>query len=289
MIREYNEIAEQVGSRFCHNCVLAFRQRACDNATHLTFSQMRFFGISLHVIIALFFAVHAVRTQQNMYWLLVLFLFPGLGSVVYFFAIYLPGLRQSRGARAATRAISQLVDPNRAVREARMDFDRAPTVANRMRLGAALLDAGNAAEALGHYQAAASGPFSSDPALLQGLARVYFASGDASSTQSTLEKLFTVHPLARQQAEPALLYARALAAMNAPGTRAAFETALTSASDAAPRCLYADWLAAQPDEADRQRARELYAEIVHDARHWPRHAREHNSVWLQRAQAALGQ
>jgi hypothetical protein len=26
---------------------------------------------------------------------------------------------------------------------------------------------------------------------------------------------------------------------------------------------------------------------VQDARHWPRHAREHNSEWLQRAQAAL--
>ena len=39
---------------------------------------MRIFGISLYVIIALFFAVHAVRTQQNMYWLLILFLFPGL-------------------------------------------------------------------------------------------------------------------------------------------------------------------------------------------------------------------
>jgi hypothetical protein len=247
---------------------------------------MRLFGISLYVIIALFFAVHAVRSQQNMYWLLILFLFPGLGSAVYFFVIYLPSLRQSRGARVATRAISQFVDPNRAVREARTDFDRAPTVAHRMRLGAALLDAGNAAEALEHYQAAVSGPFSSDPALLQGLARAQFASGNASATRDTLEKLFAANPLARQQSEPALLYARALATIGAPGTRAAFEMALASASDAAPRCLYADWLAAQPDETDRQRARELYAEIVHDARHWPRHAREHNSEWLQRAQAS---
>ncbi|MGF6855659.1 hypothetical protein OKW29_004570 [Paraburkholderia sp. CI3] len=76
----------------------------------------------------------------------------------------------------------------------------------------------------------------------------------------------------------------ALATICAPGTRAAVETALTSASDAAPRRLYADWLTAQPDDADRQRARELF---VHDAKHWPCHARDHNSEWLQRAQAAL--
>jgi len=237
---------------------------------------MRIFGISLYVIIALFFAVHAVRTQQNMYWLLILFLFPGLGSVVYFFVIYLPSLRQSRGARAATRAISQFVDPNRAVREARTDFDRAPTVAHRMRLAAALLDAGNAAEALEHYQTAASGPFSSDPALLLGLARAQFANGNVAAAQDALEKLFAADPLARRQPEPALLYARTLAAIGAPGARSAFEIALASAR-----------LAVQPDEADRQRARELYAEIVHDARHWPRHAREHNSEWLQRAQTAL--
>jgi hypothetical protein len=248
---------------------------------------MPIFGISLHVIIALFFAVHAVRTQQNMYWLLILFIFPGIGSAVYLFAIYLPSLRQSRGARAATKAISQLVDPNRAVREARTDFDRAPTVAHRLRLGAALLDAGNAAEALTHFQAAASGPFASDPALLDGLARAQFATGDAPAARETLEKLFTVHPFARQQPDPALLYARALAATGASEARAAFEAALGSARDAAPRCLYADWLAARPDEADRQRARELYTDIVHDAKHWPRHAREHNSEWLQRAQAAL--
>jgi hypothetical protein len=249
---------------------------------------MRIFGISLHVIIAVFFAIHAVRNQQNMFWLLILFLFPGLGSLVYFFVVYLPSLRQSRGARATTRAISQFVDPNRAVREARTDFDRAPTVAHRMRLGAALLDAGNAAEALEHYQAAVSGPFASDPALLEGLARAQFANGDAAATRDTLEKLFAAHPIARQQPVPTLLYAQACAATGAPGTRAAFEAALANASDAAPRCLYADWLAAQPDAADRQRARELYTEIVHDARHWPRHARDHNSEWLQRAQAAVG-
>ncbi|CAM2151989.1 Tetratricopeptide repeat protein [Pararobbsia alpina] len=248
---------------------------------------MRIFGISLYVIIALFFAVHAMRNQQNMYWLLILFLFPGLGSVVYFFVVYLPSLRQSRGARAATRTLTQFVDPNRAVREARMNFDGAPTVAHRMRLAAALLDAGNAAEAVEHYQAAASGPFASDPALLQGLARAQFANGNASAARDALEKLFEADPLTRRQPEPALLYARALAATHAPGTRDAFEIALVSANDAAPRCLFGDWLMAQPDEADHKRARELYTEIVHDARHWPRHVREHNGEWLQRAQAGL--
>jgi hypothetical protein len=158
-----------------------------------------------------------------------------------------------------------------------------------MRLGAALLDAGQPAEALTHYQTAANGPFASDPALLEGLARAQVATGQPGPAQATLETLFSHHPQAREQATPSLLYAQTLAATGAPGTRAAFEQALTSASDAAPRCLFADWLTAQPDAADRERAKALYADIVHDARHWPRHAREHNREWLQRAQTALGQ
>ncbi|HEY1996603.1 tetratricopeptide repeat protein [Paraburkholderia sp.] len=248
---------------------------------------MPYLGIGFHVIIAIFFAVHAVRTRQNIYWLLILFAFPMLGSLVYFFAIYLPGLRESRGARAAARTITQLVDPNRAVREARSDFDRAPTVAHRMRLGAALLAAGNAGEALQHYEAAANGPFATDPALLLGLARAQFAVGNHVAADAALSRLFAADPQARRQPEPALLHAQTRAALNASDTRAAFEQALACASDAAPRCLYADWLAGQSDAADRERARSLYGEIVQDARHWPRHAREHNREWLQRAQAAL--
>jgi hypothetical protein len=248
---------------------------------------MPYFGIGIHVIIAIFFAVHAVRSGQGMYWLFILFAFPMLGSVAYLFAIYLPSLRQSRGARVATRAIAQFVDPNRAVREARADFDRAPTVQHRMRLGAALLAAGNAGEALEHYQAAANGPFANDPTLLLGLAQAQFSVGSHAAADTTLSSLFAANPQARRQSEPALLYARTLSALGAPGTRAAFEQSLTCASDAAPRCLFGDWLMRQTDEADHRRAISLYAEIAHDAKHWPRHAREHNREWLQRAQAAL--
>ena len=248
---------------------------------------MPYFGIGLHVIIAIYFAVHAVRHQQNIYWLFVLFAFPMLGSLVYFVAVYLPSLRQSRGAYVAARAITQFVDPNRAVRESRAQFDRAPTVASRMRLGAALLEAGQANEAIEHYDAAANGPFADDPALLFGLARAQFALDRYAAADVTLARLFAADPQQRNQAEPALLYARTLAALGAPGTRAAFEGALACASDAAPRCLFADWLAVQPDEADRRRAEQLFREIVQDGKHWPRFAREHNREWLRRAESAL--
>ncbi len=248
---------------------------------------MPYFGIGLNVIVALCFAVHAVRHRQNIYWLFVLFAFPALGSLVYFFAVFLPGLRQSRGAYVAARAITQFVDPDRAVRESRAAFDNAPTVANRMRLGAALMEAGNVQEAMQHYEAAANGPFANDPAVLLGLARAQFAMNRYQAADTALANLFAAHRQMRHQAQSALLYARTRAALDAPDARAAFETALACASDAAPRCLFADWLAAQPQEADHRRAAALYRDILQDGKHWPRHAREHNREWLQRSETAL--
>jgi hypothetical protein len=243
-------------------------------------------GIGFHVIVALFFAVHAVRSSQNNYWLFILFAFPLFGSVVYFFAIYLPEMRYSRHGRAASRAVNRLIDPHRAVREARDALDGAPTVQNRLRLGEALLDAGQAQEARQHFEQAATGPFASDPALLLSLARARLATGDAAQARAALETLFTARSDARRQSTPTLLYAQILSTLGLPETRAAFEQALACADDAAARCLYGEWLLAQNNDADRKRAAALFADILNDAKHWPRHARDHNREWLRRAQAA---
>ncbi|MFL6680867.1 MAG: PLDc N-terminal domain-containing protein, partial [Burkholderiaceae bacterium] len=97
----------------------------------------------LHIAIAVYFAVHAVRTGRNMYWIMILILFPFLGSVVYFFAEYLPEMRHSTVARKSARVVKSIVDPNRELREARLSFDRTPTVDNRSRLAEALLARGD--------------------------------------------------------------------------------------------------------------------------------------------------
>ena len=101
----------------------------------------------LHVLVALFFAVHAVRTGQPLFWLLILFMFPMFGSIAYFVAIYLPNSRLQHGARKAVVAASRALDPSRELREARAAFEETPTAQNQMRLAAALLEAGTPEEA----------------------------------------------------------------------------------------------------------------------------------------------
>ncbi|GHU14201.1 hypothetical protein FACS189441_3310 [Betaproteobacteria bacterium] len=249
---------------------------------------MPFLGIGLHVLVALFFAVHALKSQQNMYWLLILFSFPLLGSIVYFFAIYLPELKTSRIARTATRTLVNIADPVRELRAAEQAFEMTPTVGNRIRLAAALLDSGNPEAALEQYQQGVNGAFANDPELLSGMARAQMELGDAEATLKTLEKLFAIHPKRQQHAALALLYARSLAANQSANTRAAFNAALTVADGPESKCHYADWLAARNDEADRTKARALYEEVINDSRHWNnRHTKNLNRQWLQHAREAL--
>ena len=57
---------------------------------------MPFAGLGLHLLVAVFLAVHALRSGQNMYWLIILFSFPLLGSIVYVLVVYLPNSRLER-------------------------------------------------------------------------------------------------------------------------------------------------------------------------------------------------
>ena len=132
---------------------------------------MPFAGLGLHILLALLCAVHVVRSGQPLYWLFILFAFPLLGSLVYFFAVFLPTSRLERGAMKAVSAAARAIDPQRDVRAARAEYEQTPTVQNQMRLAAALLDTGEAEESARLYAAGLQGPFAEDPEMRLGAAR----------------------------------------------------------------------------------------------------------------------
>ncbi len=249
---------------------------------------MPFFGLGLHILIALYFGIHALRRGHNMYWLIILFSFPMLGSIVYFFVAYLPELRQSRGAHVAKRAVVSVLDPGRELREASRAYELTPTINNRLRLADALLGDGKAQEALQYYNEAAHGPFAGDSLVLRGLAHCQLELGQAPAAVTTLEQLFASDKDARRHPEAALLYARALAGAGVAGVKEAFALALEVATDAEPKCRYADWLMTQSAAADIEAARALYQQILKDSGHWHKHAKNHNAEWLRRAKVVVG-
>ena len=239
---------------------------------------------ALHILVAIFFAVHAVRNGRANYWLFVLLGFPFLGSVVYFFAEYLPEIRHSRMARQAVSAVTAIIDPGRALREAQLDFDRTPSADHRARLADALLEAGRAGDALAHYRACLGGHHAKDAKLRLGLARAALAAGEPRTTIDTLQSLFADEP-ERWAGTPALLLAQAQAAAGDDvAARAAFDEALARHNSFETRCAYGLYLAGRGHDA---RARELLEGALRDSKLVDEHARVLNRESLDQARAAL--
>jgi hypothetical protein len=253
-------------------------------------SPLSIFGIGIHVIIALFFAIHAIRNGQDTFWLYILFVFPILGSIVYFFSIYVQQARYSPATRALSKAGIAIVDPRRSIRHARGDFEAAATIQNRLNLAKVLLDAGskeNVQEALEHFKQCATGMFATEPEVLLGLARAQFAVEQFEQAHRTIVCLFEHNQASRSQDAPALINARILAALNDPAARGAFEQALRCATDAGPRCLFAEWLVSQKTRQDVEKGRAMFEEILNDSKRWTRFARQHNGEWIKRAKSCM--
>lgn len=245
---------------------------------------MPFVGIGLHILIALFFAVHAVRTGRDIYWLMILFFFPLLGSLVYFVAVYLPDSRLQHTVRKTVAAAASNLDPGRELREAQNAFDLTPTAQNQMRLAAALLNSGAAAEAAGHYEACLRGPFASDPDIRLGAARARLESGHPGTAIELLEAIRTedakYHP-----EQVSLLLARAYGHTGRiEDAKAEFASATHRFGSVESRAEYALWAL---NVGDHVTAKAQYEEIAKAMKHWTKHTRSINKPIVSRLETAF--
>lgn len=245
---------------------------------------MPFLGIGLHILVAIFFAVHAVRSRQQMYWLMILFAFPLLGSVVYFFGIYLPASRLERGARKAVAGAARMLDPTRELRAAQAAFDFTPTAQNRMRLASAQLDAGDAAAAAQTFEACLDGPFAGDLEIRLGAARANLACGRHAAALAHLEAIRRADPPFRAE-QAGLLLAQALAgAGQADAARSAFEHVVDRFGSFEAKAEFAIWAAGA---REYQLAHRLQNELQSTMDHWNRHTHTMNLPLIRRLETAF--
>jgi len=245
---------------------------------------MPIFGLGLHFLIAVFFAVHAVRTGRPIYWLFILFSFPLLGSLVYFLVEYLPGTRLNRDVGQATRSFARALDPGRELRDAHRAFDLSPTVQNRLRLGKALLAAGSPAQAIEHFDACLQGPFAKDPEIRCAAANARLENRQAGQALELLSGLRQSNPDFRP--EPvSLQIAQALADLGRTDeARQEFESALRRFDSVEVRARYAIWAARAGDLSTARRLRE---ELAKSEKYWDRHTRSFHQDLFRQVDSAL--
>lgn len=244
---------------------------------------MPIIGLGLHILIAIFFAIHAIRTGREMYWLLILFMFPLLGSIVYFAAVFLPQSRLQHGARKAGAAIQKSLDPGRELRDAQNAFDLAPTAHNQMRLAAALLDAGKIAQAVEQYDACLRGPFSGDAEICVGAARAKLANNEPQAAIGLLVALRAKQPNFRPEQIGLLLAGAYAAAGRQEEAGAEYEAMTQRFGSIEARAGLALWAIAQGQRALAER--EL-KELDHARKHMSKHTLGLQQALFKRVDAA---
>ena len=245
---------------------------------------MTFMGIGISFIIAIFFAIHVVRTGREMYWLMILFLFPILGSVVYFFAVYLPESHLHHGVRKASSAAARALDPGKGLREAERAFDLTPTAQNQMRLARAFLEAGEYEQAARHFEACLQGPFANDPEIRLGVAHARVKGGQGAAVLELLLPIRQQKPDFRPE-QVALLLAQAFALEGRHQEAATeFASAANRFGSVETRAEYAIWALGR---GEMEIANAQYREIERSMKHWNKYAQTLHKPLMKRLEAAL--
>jgi hypothetical protein len=237
-------------------------------------------ALSLVVILQIIAVVHLFRTGRNMTWLLLIILVPLIGSIAYFIVEVLPSLQGSPGARRALNRARTALDPGRGLRENTLNYERSRNIESAARLAGELTKAGRHAEAIRICTEARTGLFEDDPKILLALANAQFAAQDHLAAIATLDYLREKNPGFRS-ADGHLVYARALEESGTTARALEEYAALVHYYPGAEARVRQAMLHKKLGE--KERAGELFAAILEDARLAPKHFQRSQQEWIDLA------
>lgn len=248
---------------------------------------MTFFGLGIHILIALFFAIHAIRNGQQLYWLLILFSFPIMGSLVYFFTIYLPSSRFDHGVhkgfKSAKKALINVMDPSKNLRQTEQAFDLTPTAQNQIALANAYLENNNIDAAVQHFEACLKGPFGNDPFVLLSAAQAKMLQNQPQAALDLIDNLKKIN-MDYQAEKVILLSAQAYANMNRHmEAMDLFVQAYQQFSSFEVQARYAIWVLSQ---GNLTIANQLRVDIERAVQYWSKHSRDLNKSLLNEVKRA---
>lgn len=224
--------------------------------------------------------VHVLRTGRPIFWAFIIFFAPMIGSLVYFFVELLPELSGNPRTRTAVKGLRKSLNPNADIRKLQKQYQLSGSVDAARHLADELIAAGRFEEAIEHYRGALKGMYENDPNLLLGLAEAQFGQGDFAGSKATLERLAAENP-SFKSAKGHLLYARTLENCDAlDDALKEYAAVSTYFAGAEAKCRFATLLEKQ---GQRERALELFQDIVDAAELAPRHYLRAQSEWIAKA------
>lgn len=235
-------------------------------------------------LISIACTVHVLLTRRPLFWLLLIWIAPGVGAAVYFFVELLPDLQRSRTVSRLGSDLATAVNPDRHLHRLEEDLKISDTIRNRQLLGHAYVSAGRYDEAIEMYRSCLKGIFADDPRALLPMAKAQFlneAFGEAIEIVARLEKTnANFRPLERRMLKAKIL--EALGRRDEAMVEYEFLAKQHSGEEA--RCRYA-LLLMQAGKHDQ--AREIFEYILLNARRSPRHYRAAERQWIQTARRQI--
>lgn len=240
--------------------------------------------VVLSVIIQIFFALHVVRSGKDRFWLYIILMAPGMGSLIYFLVEFLPDLFRGSHAKKAEKKIKRILDPEKEYRQLKYAYETAPTVNNCINLAQLLMARGDYDGVITLLQPALTNQFAGDPALLEGMAHAYYFKRDYANALGCIQKIF------ENENEKPKDYIRLLRTriLRDSGDLASARTELTELvehySGEEARVTLAEVC---EDMGDRIEARDIYLDIVTRSKHTPPYYRKREKRWIDAAKSSL--
>jgi hypothetical protein len=242
------------------------------------------FILILSVIVQIGLIIHVVRTGRATYWIFIILIAPGIGSLAYAIVELLPALSGNYRARSAVRGVRKTLDPGGNLRRLEKVHKLSGSVDATRHLAGELVDAGRYEDAIARYEDALSGLYEQDPDLLLGLATAEFGNDQFDEDRQTLERMKEHNPEYRS-AEGHLIYARSVEACgDLEKAREEYAAVAAYFAGAEARFRYGQFLESQGDDKD---ALAEFEEILTAAELAPRHYRAAQKHWLNEAKAGI--
>lgn len=231
----------------------------------------------VEILIQVYFAVHAVKTGRAHYWLWIIIVFPGIGSLIYFLSEYLPDLQNNYKVQKFQSGIAKSLNPSKRLRLLENEVELTPSIKNKKNLADEYVHTGRFDDAIPIYLECLQGMHKNDTAIIEGLCCAYYFKRDFDRARKYLDQLIALRKDKRGD-EFDLMYAKILEESGE------IEKALLSYAEIVnlfsgeeARCRYALLLerVGKKEEADR-----LFGEILKNARLSPKFYAKAQKEWI---------
>ena len=126
------------------------------------------------ILIKVYFGIHVVKTGCDHYWLWIIIFFPGIGSLIYFFAEYLPDLQRNYKVQKLKSGVQHTLNPTKRLRYLQDQVELTPSVKNKKLLADEYVNRGMFDKAISLYRGCMQGAYENDISMIEGLCCAYY-------------------------------------------------------------------------------------------------------------------